>query len=213
MLITNLNKCFALPCNVYLKDREGLLLECSPYQAQAIGKEKDTLIGENSYHFLPKLYEDMIKKNDERVVICNKPLFFIEHVFTPHGSHNYISYKLPIMTSQAKIDIFGASIMLNEKNFSIAERMTKNFSKGNFRELVLAEQQKYTSDGRFPPLSHYEIDYLYHLLCGDKSEKISHNLALSRRTIEYYLAKMKDKFCSETSYELLMKILLRFLRQ
>ncbi len=87
-----------LPQSVYLKDLEGVIVECSDEQAKAVGlKDASEMIGKTAYDTLPKVQADKVTAVDKKV-IRKKSAVCVEEVSQKADgtTATYLSYKIPL---------------------------------------------------------------------------------------------------------------------
>jgi two-component system, OmpR family, aerobic respiration control sensor histidine kinase ArcB len=107
-----------LPQNVYLKDADGRILECSDEQAHAVGlKSASEIIGKTDYDLFSKDQADSITKIDQQVIKYGDPACIEEVSTRADGTIVfYLSHKIPLKDDKGKIiGLLGVSVDITQR--------------------------------------------------------------------------------------------------
>ncbi len=74
-----------LPDMIWLKDQDGLYLDCNPPTESFLGKPASTVIGQTDYDLFPAEIADKIRKEDQIVIDHGKPFTFDYQRSCPDG--------------------------------------------------------------------------------------------------------------------------------
>lgn len=199
--ILDIEKYFELPYHVYLKDEQGLFLECNAAQASTFGVDNaKTVVGCRDLDFICEKENDIIKKNDQEILQTNMPKILLEYGFIDRQPTPYLSYKFPLLGLNGKtLGIFGISICL-ENNLCIPSSLslptTSSFPHLH-QEAKINEKQNITNR---------EKECLFYLTQGMTAKQVARKLNISPRTVEHLIDNMKRKFHCSTRAELIYKI-------
>ncbi len=194
----NLNCLQELPfIHLYSKDRQGKYIGSSNSQARNIGyKNGQDLFGLTDNDLCVADDAAIIRRNDERVMMQQTPIFYTENVTTLNGDKfNGMSYKFPLRSRSKKtIGIIGASLLTEMNGKYLLDMKLAMCSNKQERK----ETERLTTR---------EIDCLYYLVRGMTAKQIADTLKLSKRTIEHYLINVKAKLSCTSRFELVNQAL------
>lgn len=193
---------FDSPCQIYLKDKHGKILECNEKQAKIAGFDKgQELVGLYNEDLLPRDVVQSIITNDQETLatqtlkICVESAKFT-HANGPNDSMNYcLSYKFPHYTTQGKlIGLMGVSFDIH-----------------SYSSIDLNPHSPLLKHFLISPIDHPAIQQLSpkqkiclkHLLQGKTYKEIGEKMHLSHRTIEQYVENLKNIFGCQNKSELI----------
>lgn len=200
---------FELPSNAYLVNYDGSVIECNETQAKSMGKTKPTdLIGMNCYYDLADNESgENIKLVNQRICRTKKNSIVIEQVAIHNELHTYLSYKTPISNSKNKAqDLLGISIKIDSnKKLPINFLEIKKCNLSTYKLIADAYCKSPMTKIEDKILTKIERTCLYYLICGQSLERIAHALKISRRTVEFYICKMQEKYHCKNTISLVIK--------
>lgn len=170
-----------LPCNIYINDKKGRMLDCNINQAHIVGVKKcEDVIGTTIFDWTVEKDAVIIKNNNNKVITTRSKIIVYESVQLIKKSVNIktISFKFPLVNKLEKsIALIGMSFVLSSEN-----RINP-----------------------FDKLTHRQKNCLFHLIKGLSYKQIAQRLKLSPKTVENYLNIIKDKLHCINRSELIEK--------
>lgn len=102
---------------LYIKDKEGNILDVNDKLASLYNKTRDELIGHNESEFFPKEEADKVATNDRKVLDSGKMLTFREESAISGENRLYLSYKFPLSNYQGHdVVLAGITIDITEQS-------------------------------------------------------------------------------------------------
>jgi len=92
-----------LPASICYKDLEGNYIHINKYFADAIGKNKDEIIGKNSFSFFPQEQAQRMLEVDSEVISRKKPIEYIDSYESKTGKRWGLNVKLPLLDEDNNI--------------------------------------------------------------------------------------------------------------
>jgi len=210
--LTTIGKLLAAPCNAYFLNTESRLVNGNITNAKVMGYDSiKASIGKSLDDVYAREMAEPIHANDRQILSEQKANFFEEMiVYDNEVNKNCLSIKMPLYDGEKVNGIFGFSIVFGEQQLDkslaiIAEAgllhvmhpytsIIKHFSAYQCEEI--------------PQLTARELQILDLVVRGKICPEISLRLGLSKRTVEHYIANVKEKFNVQTKSELIEKALL-----
>jgi DNA-binding CsgD family transcriptional regulator len=215
-----------IPGNFGWKSREGIYLGCnqSLVKATSSTSNKNDILGRSVQDLVPKEHALTLLENDHYVMTNDCEMVFEEVFFAPGNelAITYLSQKTPLHDENGKV--VGVIILainvtqcsnLQEVRNRVAGNFAQNAVTSNTTALpshvLLKKLLKQLDAGRYylpipfdnVYLTQRELDCLLALLEGKSAKQIARDLALSPRTVEFYVHKIKTKFNCRTILELI----------
>jgi len=203
-----------LPCQVYLKNPQGIYLECNEHQTKCLGQNSSKeVVGTGDRDYLSPNDYQKINQLDHEVFFNNSPKVITEVVSINNAApRSFLSYKFPFQSLVGKpMGVFGISVPLDVTHLeSISDNIkhTTTIPPIQTDKFKLYHQQILENDNLEidnKKLSNRERECLYYLIQGASAKEIARILALSSRTIEFYFIRMRTKFNCANRMELATK--------
>ncbi len=198
----SLDKIFQLPCNIYFDSYDHIAVNMNELSVKTCGYiSAQDIIGRSGLEFFTKETALRGARNQIEVMKTGK-MNIIQDTLIRHDDvpYSYVSISFPWYSEENKIlGVFGCSFSQQ----AIAEGFM------NLYELGLLSKPKK------PPVlsisfnkhfSRREIQCIELIMQGKSPKEIAKFLDLSYRTIEHYIANIKDKFNVKTKAELMVKV-------
>lgn len=213
---------YSVPISSGIKDSKGQYLSCSQLTADYVGKESPNEVeGHFDLDLTWKENHLLYRHNDKTVETKQKPLFFIEPA---RNTNNEIVHLLSIKAPLTRyIDnvpgIIGACVPLNERSYQtilfnvikVLEILHLKFEDQVVFQTVL-KAMNINQAGKQWRKDSIPFDYgvvvftlreaqcLHYFLKRYSAQKTAEKLFLSPKTVEFYLAEIKNKLnCNNTS--------------
>jgi|688.fasta_scaffold347271_2 DNA-binding CsgD family transcriptional regulator len=193
--------------HLYSKDRHGKYIASNDTLAKDVGcKTKTDLFGLKDGDLWIADNVTALRRNDEKVMAKKTPILYIESGESIKGDKfKAISYKFPLQSYSKKIvGIMGISLIteMNEKSFFDAAEQNIQHKKSEHSQSDSYQELKETRG-----LTAREIDCIYCLAKGMTAKQTADALYLSKRTVENYIVRIKEKLNCESRSELINKAL------
>lgn len=209
----NLDHLYDLPCQVYWKDKKGIMRDANNYTALTIGGPKDTdFIGANDFDLLLPEMAAIVASHDREVREKNRPLTCIERVnfLAERNFRDYVvlSFKQPLYNQRGNtMGVMGFSFIINQD--APASGFHDGFSFLANHPIISnvhhAQQLLHRTDKHC--LTQRQKDCLYYLTQGKTAKQIGNILAISHRTVQHHLDAVKVKYACSSRSELIEKSL------
>lgn len=197
ILSINIDSLYDLPCAVYLKNTQGLYLECNQYVASKAGLNSTADIAGLGDIDLPwSKSAEIFSANDRLILSKENRMSFIEDgvIITGEPSRS-LSYKMPLYSSNNKLlGVLGLSFPLNLLSLS------------HLGEL-LQDKKQLTPILKPNQLTPREQDIARLLARGGTARSIANSIGISYRTVENHVANIKLKLAVSSKVELMEKLI------
>ncbi|MBA3535035.1 MAG: helix-turn-helix transcriptional regulator [Tatlockia sp.] len=219
-----LKSLYPLPVNSGIKDLEGRYLDCSPYLIDYVGKNsiKDLQGARDSELCWGENWE-LYREHDQLVEKKQKTQFFIE------PARNAKNELIPLLSIKAPLSLFsssfsgiiGANISLNQIAYqdillqliTIGEKLHLNLDSQKMIQITTQAfqfNQAYNQWQHKAKLFEYErvtfslreAQCLHYFFNHYSAEKTAEKLCISKKTVEFHLAKIKEKLNCQKRSEL-----------
>lgn len=219
-----LKSLYSLPVNSGIKDSEGRYHDCSPHLIDYVGKNsiKD-LQGATDLDLCWSENWQFYREHDRLVEKKQKTQFFIE------PARNAKNELIPLLSIKAPLSLFshsisgiiGANISLNQIAYqdillqliTIAEKLHLNL---NAQKMIQISTQAYQFNQAYNQWQHKaklfeyekvtfsfrEAQCLHYFFNHYSAEKTAEKLRISKKTVEFHLAKIKEKLNCHNRSEL-----------
>ncbi len=202
----SLDNIFKLPCNVYFDNYDHVAVNMNELSVKTCGYESaKEIIGRSGLEFFTDETAKRGAKNQIEVMQSGK-VKIIQDTLLRHDemSYSYVSISFPWYSQDDKIiGVFGCSFAQS----AMAESLTQLYELGllskpinnhklHLRELKVIQQN----------FSIRQIECIELIMQGKSSKEMAKILFLSPRTIEHYIATIKDKVNVKTKSELMVKV-------
>lgn len=198
-----------LPANFYFCDRDSIVQRVNTSTAISCGYVSErNAIGKSVRNIAKKNTANAIIANDRKIIESGQPQI-IEEQFTRHDDVDLIatSLKFPWFDQDDQIiGIFGCSILSNIPARSLTKTLSL-LSKTHLLKSSIHESFQLLANSIDNHFSKQEEHMMLLLIRGKTAKEIAKMLALSSRTIEHRLEKMKIKFNVTTKSAMIEKIM------
>jgi DNA-binding CsgD family transcriptional regulator len=174
----------------WTKDKNGKYIACNEDMIKALGLQKsEEILGLTDFDLCWTSVAEIFKQNDDKVIATQNPQAFFEKTLCIHKKeHQSFSYKIPLTGRFQKIiGTTGSALVIQTENVELLQSASTICKKDN--------------------LSKRQLDCLIYLAKGMTAKETSKILNLSCRTIEYYIAILKDKLNCKSKSDLIKKAL------
>jgi len=226
------------PGNFYWKNDEGKYLGCNDNLIAIIGwNSPQQIIGKTLPEIIGEELAKPLLKNDNEVIESNKEVVAEESFINILGERSiYLARKMPMRDEEGNvIGMVGSSLDITDRK-KMEEELIKareeaetalKIYKNELAEIRSPDSmtlqdllerndiKRYYIMGQSSEayLTRREAECLAHLAKGKSAKQVGKILALSPRTIEFYLEKIKHKFSCRTQTELIATVVkCRFLK-
>lgn len=189
-----------LPLHLFWKDKNGVYIGCSDGLANSLGFEGgNKLLGMTDYDLSWANSAPEFRLNDQQVISSGKPKIAFETGTLHNGAKGQaLSYKLPLRSqSKSIIGVIGISIELDHHD--LISVLVPDYLKVNSTINFIDSISSYK-------LTKRESECLFYLTKGFTIKEIAKKISLSHRTVEHYLARVKEKLCCHTRSQLIAKV-------
>lgn len=133
---------------------------------------------------------------EKRVIVFN------ESASVDDCQHGFLTLKAPLYKDGEMIGLYGISMDLFDLSFAGLNYFFRLM--GNFFDMKANSFIGKLDENR-PHLTPRESQCLSYYLQGFSAQQIANQLTLSRRTIEFYISKIKTKLSAQRQQELITK--------
>lgn len=196
----SLGEIFQLPFNVYFDRYDHVAVNMNELSVKTCGYESaQEIIGHSPFDFFSKETVMRGARNQVEVMQTGK-VKVLQDTLVRHDDvpYSYVSISFPWYSEENKImGVFGCSF----SQHAVAEGLI------NLYELGLLSKPKtprVLSHSKF--FSNRELQCIELIMQGKSTKEIAKILELSCRTVEHYIANIKDKLNVKTKAELMVKV-------
>ena len=190
------------PCNAFFLSVDSVILNINQFNAYACGFDStQQAIGKTAIDCLSKKDAAKVTASDKAVLSSNH-VVIVNDVVTSADEElmNFLTIKAPVYNKDSRIaGIFGFSINLSTQ--PLAESITLIQNLGILTGASNVIQSSYKIDMSI--FTKRQMDIIYYLIRGRTAAEIAAQLKLSRRTVENYIAGIKDMLNVKTRSELI----------
>jgi len=204
----DLNSLLSLPCYIFWKDLEGIYQGYNDYGAANLGYASgNEIIGKSDLDIFPKEHALIYQANDAQVITNKSPIFANEEgELKNHLPVIFHCNKIPIYT-EGKLLIGILGVAMTTAAYKQGNLITPV---ENLSVIELADKLNYHCPSLAPnqiTLSEREKACLHHLSQGLTIKEIAKQLELSPRTVETYMARVKEKLNCKNKTDLIFSFL------
>lgn len=170
-------------------------------------KDKDEVIGKSDFDMPWKEDAELFQEKDKLTLVHGKPQSNLEVLPKRDGTKClHLDHKIPMFSKTGEIEgLAGVGLILNPENFKHLIPFLA-FSGINISDYM------YSLNGKKIDIGYGDIDFskrqaqiISCLLRGHSAESTAKELNLSKRTIEFYLVKIKEKLNCKNKSEIISK--------
>lgn len=193
------------------KDMNSVFMYANKEYAQVIGLERDEhldIIDRTDFDMPCDTVNcaELFRNQDKTVIVTEKRMRILDiHPFAGKEWKAYIFTKTPLYDENKKISgtIFHGVNITNSTILELGSQLSKMTSE--IQNGLLGSQNSYLLTHKFNEikLSSREAECLFFMLRGKTVKLIAKYLGISPRTVEEFVAKLKNKFNAENKYELI----------
>lgn len=199
-------------CNFFYKSLDGKYIDANTRTAYIAGVEAKMIKGKRDVDLQWSLYSDLYQKSDQLALCQSQAIFKLEEGINLRHQHvPTLSLKQAVIGDCDKpLGVFGAVLYVEEMDFmELSETLHYINTSLSIISKVSANQllTQISANPISEKLTQREKDCARYLCLGMNAREIGMHLNLSKRTIESYLANMKDKLLVSSKSELIMKLL------
>jgi DNA-binding CsgD family transcriptional regulator len=205
-----------MPVSVYFVDTESTILGVNRAGVELNGllNESD-MNGKKVSHFLKKDFSSRVFSHDHAVINSGESRIFEEIGETSHDIEmQCIAVRLPWYYDDKLVGIFGlcgsVSISSLPSFANMLEKLISTGLIGKYDQNGLQSLSMPRNDMRY--YSKRETDVLSYVVAGKSAREIGTILSLSARTVENYIANIKQKAGCKTKVDLVLKFSSHFTR-
>lgn len=201
------------PCNMFYKSLTGKYICADERTAFISGvKGSQQIVNKTDNELEWSKYSEQYKKNDELALYQSQPILKIEESIDIKRQHaTMLSLKKGVMDNNGNpAGVFGTVFYIEEiafwelsKSLDFINTSLRISPKSPVTEVLTQAQPQTVRE----QLTEREKDCAHYLCRGMSAREIAACLNLSKRTVEFYLANMKDKLLARSKSELIMKLL------
>lgn len=190
-----------LPGYIAWKDQNHHYLGCNRNLAEVYGfSHPDQIIGMKDEDFVDTSEEALAFYYDcDKLALSGKTVKLIHSIGSYNSDKSFLLEKKPLLND--KSHIIGIIFQCHELNENIIFDLKKHENK--YQKTFLKSYKVGVFENPFD-LSARELECLFCLLRGMTAKRIAQILQLSKRTIEFYIVNIKNKFGSLTKSELMV---------
>lgn len=190
-LSIDIEKMLSLSGHVYWKDERGFYLGCNDNMAENLGlKNRHEIVGMSDYDtIVPRDSALMYQQQDIEVIQCREAKQYLDYATYSQGKQlAFQTLKMPIFNGYNKlVAVLGVSNLINSM---VPQVNLDVLGLGGNTQISTPLKQ----EGQiFKSLSAREQQCLYHICRGYSAAAISEKLSLSKRTVEDYIERVKNK--------------------
>jgi DNA-binding CsgD family transcriptional regulator len=202
----NFKTIFALPIHVYWKGKDFRYLGCNDIMAENLNLRSNSAI-------IGKLDQDTIieattaytyQQQDDEVFTSNQPHSYIDvGQYAGNQTIAFATYKIPLHNEkQQVVSVLGISVPITNPVFLDIHSQFKNNFNIQFPNLSLRNTE-FMNTVHFSKLSKREFQCICLMVRGLSANSIGKKLGLSKRTIEDYIERAKNKLGCSNKAELI----------
>lgn len=218
--------------NVFWKDKHHRYLGCNASMAALPAiievRSGNDILGKTTHDLLPNRHADAIQKNDTIIIQQNVSRIIEEEGLNVHSETTlFLSQKMPLYDADSTVSgLMGVSVdiaQLESKNRMNALKKNNKQMFSLWKETSDHKKKQFIQahnalkECQIPPcyllgeyndtyLSKREFECLRYTVQGRSAKEIGKILALSPRTIEFHIKKIKIKFKCRTILELIARL-------
>jgi DNA-binding CsgD family transcriptional regulator len=211
----SIQRFYEMPVSVYFVDTESTILGVNRGSVELNGLlNENDMKGKKVSHFLKKDFCSRVFSHDHAVISAGESRIYEEIGETNRDiDMQCIAVRLPWYYHDKLIGIFGLCGSVNPSSLpSFAIMLEKLHSTGLLGKHQSGLQSLCMTKNDMSYYSKREIDVLSYVVEGKSARQIGGLLALSTRTIENYIANIKQKSSCKTKVDLVFKFSKHFLQ-
>lgn len=205
-----------MPVSVYFVDAKSTILGVNRAGVELNGllNESD-MNGKKVSHFLKKDFSSRVFSHDHAVISSGESRIFEEIGETSHDIEmQCIAVRLPWYYNDKLVGIFGLCGSVSTSSLpsfaNMLEKLTSTGLLGKYDQCGLQSLSLPKNDMRY--YSKREMEVLSYIVAGKSAREIGTLLTLSVRTVENYIANIKQKAGCKTKVDLVLKFSTHFSR-
>jgi len=185
------------------------IISMNLYSARKFGFDSvKAVMGRNQLDLPMAEFYDIYEKDDKLVRKLEKDCYFLECTRFNTGEVNTVlAHKSPLYNRREKlIGVFSYCHLVTRQSVDQILRIVSDNLMVNFHSMRLMNKYKLLVNGILVILSKRETQILFFLMHGFIYREISRKLFLSIRTVETYVASLKEKLNCKDSFDMLKLI-------